>query len=555
MNKYLLHIVLFFCITQQLYSQEDGVVAFNIPVRNSLKFNRQFINPTFSFVREQNKYISLYNKREWVQFDNAPQTYLISYSGRFQENIGAGISLFQQDYGVLSTFGGVLNFAYNAILNRESNLTFGTNLAFYKSGLNTGNVIVYSEDASLDNFPSNSIITINPGINYGTEFLDFGISVKNLVSYNLTTSKMIEEDPEQGIQGHIMYTGYMNSRGFFDESKFTGLISSEFRKDQTVVSGMVMLMVPKGIWAQAGYNSLYALSAGVGLNVSEQIAFEYNYEKGVGGFSTFGSSHAVTLAYKFKNNNRFDYSGDDDEEALLMSSNKKRKTVAKKRKPVSTKPRKKADPVVAKEEAQAKQAEAARVKTAQEEQAKIAEVAKVKAEEEAQAKLAEESREKAAQEEQARIAEAARVKAEEEAQAKLAEESREKAALQEQAKIAEAAAKEKGEEEAQAKLAEEARAKAAQKEQARIAEAARIKAEEEAQEKLAEEARVKSEQVEQARIAEVARLKAEEEAQAKLAEEARVKAALEEQAKIAEVAKAKLAEESREKAAQEEQAR
>ena len=128
MKKYLLHIVLFFCMTQQLYSQEDGVVAFKIPVRNSLKFNRHFINPTFSFVR--------------------------------------------------------------------------------------GNVITNFPDASLDNFPSNSIITINPGINYGTAFLDFGVSINNLVSYNLTTSKMIEDNPEQSVQGHIMYTGYLNSRGF-----------------------------------------------------------------------------------------------------------------------------------------------------------------------------------------------------------------------------------------------------------------------------------------------------------------------------------------------------
>ena len=81
MKKYLLHIVLFFCLTQQFYSQEDGIVAFNIPARNSLKFNKYIINPTFSFVREQNKYLSFTNKREWVQFDDAPQTYLFSYSG------------------------------------------------------------------------------------------------------------------------------------------------------------------------------------------------------------------------------------------------------------------------------------------------------------------------------------------------------------------------------------------------------------------------------------------------------------------------------------------
>ncbi|MEO8774223.1 MAG: type IX secretion system membrane protein PorP/SprF, partial [Gelidibacter sp.] len=90
-----------FCSVQLFYSQEDdGVVSLALPIRNSLTFNRYVINPTFSFVREQNKYISVYNKREWVQFEDAPQTYLLGYSGRFADNIGAGLGLFQQDYGV-----------------------------------------------------------------------------------------------------------------------------------------------------------------------------------------------------------------------------------------------------------------------------------------------------------------------------------------------------------------------------------------------------------------------------------------------------------------------
>ncbi|WP_396601280.1 PorP/SprF family type IX secretion system membrane protein [Algibacter sp. R77976] len=567
MKKYILHIVLFFCIAQQLYSQEDGVVAFNMPVRNSLKFNRQFINPTFSFVREQNKYISFNNKREWVQFDNAPQTYLFGYSGRFQENIGAGVSLYQQNYGVLSTFGGIVNFAYNAVLDRDSNLTFGTNLAFYKSGLNRGDVIIYSEDSSLDNVPSTSIITINPGVNYGTEFFDFGVSLKNIVSYNLTNASIIEDDPEKGIQAHIMYTGYMNNRGFFDESRFSGLISSEFRKDQTVVSGMVMLMVPKGVWAQAGYNSLYAMSVGIGLNISPQIALEYNYEKGVGGFSTFGNSHDITIAYKFKNDYQYDYSGDDDEESLLISSKNKNRRVVKRRKSSKSRTTKKIEPDVVEnidansdidaeaarikteEEAQVRLVEEARVKAVQAEQARVAEAARIKAEEEAQAKLAEEARIKAVQAEQARVAEAARIKSEEEAQAKLAEEARVKAVQAEQARVAETA-RIKSEEEAQTKLAEEARVKAVQAEQARVTEAARIKAEEEAQAKLAEEARVKAVQAEQARVAEAARIKAEEEAQAKLAEEARVKAVQEEQARVAEAARIKAEEEAQAKLAE-----
>ena len=487
MKKHLLHIVLFFCITQHLYSQEDGVVAFNIPVRNSLKFNRHIVNPTFSFVREQNKYISFNNKREWAQFDDAPQTYLFGYSGRFRENIGAGVSLFQQNYGVLTTFGGVLNFAYNAVLSRDSNLTFGVNLGFYKSGINEGSVITNFPDASLDNFPSNSIITINPGINYGTGFLDFGVSINNLVSYNLTTSNMIENNPEQSVQGHIMYTGYLNSRGFFDESRFSGLVRSEFQKDQTVISGIVMLMVPKGIWGQAGYNTLYGLSAGVGLNITSQIAIEYNYEKAMGDLSSFGNSHDITVAFKFNNRERYDYSGDDAEEALLISSNKKTGYAAKRRNSSKTQTRKKAKPVEAKiSEINSDEIVTAKVdnqtedelanKKILEEQAKLAEVERIKDEGEAKVKQEAEALLKEEQEEQARIAEAAIERAEEEAKAKQIEDARVKAQQEEQARIAEAA-----------RIEADKVAKAQQEEQTRIAETARVKAEEEKIEEEKEE--------------------------------------------------------------------
>ncbi|MCF7568027.1 PorP/SprF family type IX secretion system membrane protein [Sabulilitoribacter arenilitoris] len=418
MKKLLLHIVLFFCITQQFYSQEDGIVAFNIPTRNSLKFNKYTINPTFSFVREQNRYFSFYNKRQWVQFDDAPLTYLASYSGRFKENIGIGVGLFQQDYGVLTTFGGVLNFAYNAVLNTDSNLTFGMNFGFYKSGISEGRVITNFPDPSLQNISSNSIITINPGINYGTAFFDFGVSINNAVSYNLQTSEIIEDNPEQTIQGHIMYTGYVNSGGFFDESKFTGLLRSEFKKDQTIISGLVMLNVPKGIWAQAGYNSLYGVSGGLGINISAQIAIEYNYEKAIGDFSNFGNSHEITLAYKFKNSNRYSYSGDDNEQALLTTK-KRRKVLAKNNKTpkLSAEQRQ-----IAKQEAKARieaRRLAAQVKA--EERRQVSQQAKEKAKPEVQVKIPVEEAQKKAETQRLKQEEAAKIKAKAEEQTRIKE--------------------------------------------------------------------------------------------------------------------------------------
>lgn len=330
MKTQILVLLLCFCATQMFYSQdEDGVVSLNIPVRNSLTFNRYAINPTFSFVREQNKYISIYNKREWVQFDDAPLTYLASYTGRFAENIGGGIGVFQKNYGVLSTFGGILNFAYNTRLTRDNNLTFGLNVGAYKSGVNTGNVITNFDDPSLQNVPENFMITINPGINFGLEFLDFGVSFNNLVAYNFKSSTLVEENPESGIQAHIMYTGYMNSRGFFDESKFSGLIRSEFIKEETIVSALAMLTVPKGIWAQVGYNTVYGISGGLGLNITPQIAIEYNFENAIGDLTEFGSSHDITIAYRFKNNQSYYYSSGDEVSGLITKSSGRKSSKSK----------------------------------------------------------------------------------------------------------------------------------------------------------------------------------------------------------------------------------
>ena len=144
MKKYLLTILIIFCFVQMVFPQEDdGVVSLDLPIRNSLVFNRYDINPTFSFVREQNKYFNISNKKEWTQFENAPETYIASFSGRFSENVGAGLAVFQQNYGVLTTFGGLLNFAYNVKLNTDSNLTFGLNVGAYKSGINMSNVIIF----------------------------------------------------------------------------------------------------------------------------------------------------------------------------------------------------------------------------------------------------------------------------------------------------------------------------------------------------------------------------------------------------------------------------
>ncbi len=591
MKKILLFIAFFYGIHHELYAQavpaEDGVVSFSLPIRTSLKYNRFVVNPTFSFVREQSTIASIFSKRQWVQFDNAPTTYFASYSGRFLENEGIGLGVFKQNYGVLTTFGALANFAHNVVLEQDSNLTFGLNLSAYKSGLDAGKVIANGvADPSLNNIPSNFLLTVSPGINYGTTFFDFGLALNNIVSYNFSTSNMLQDDPEKAVQAHIMYTGYLDTYGFFDKSKFSTLVRSEFKKDKTVLSGLAMFSIPMGVWAQAGYNTLYGISAGIGMNITSSISIEYNFEKAMGGFDAFGSSHDIVLAYKFKNKTY--YYGDDEEEGALIKPSEAPS------KPSTTQPKQstllspvdKANLEAARKEAQAarEQMRLAKLKEIADAKAKAEADAKAKLTADAKAKADAEAQQKAALEKERlnkeRLAAEAKAKADAEAKAKaavptaaqkVAAEKARLAKLAADAKVkADAEAQEKAaevERQRQAKLAADAKAKAdaeaAQKaaaEKARLAKLAadaKVKADAEAQQKAAADAKAKAdaeaERLRQAKLAADAKAKADAEAQQKAAADAKAKADAEaerlRQAKLAADAKAKADAEAAQKAA------
>ena len=552
MKKLLLFIAFFYGMHHELYAQtEDGVVSFSLPIRTSLKYNRFVVNPTFSFVREQSTIASIFSKRQWVQFDNAPTTYFASYSGRFLENEGVGLGVFKQNYGVLTTFGALANFAHNVVLEQDSNLTFGLNLSAYKSGLDAGKVIANGvSDPSLNTIPSNFLLTVSPGINYGTTFFDFGLALNNIVSYNFSTSNMLQDDPEKAVQAHIMYTGYLDTYGFFDKSKFSTLVRSEFKKDKTVLSGLAMFSIPMGVWAQAGYNTLYGISAGIGMNITSSISIEYNFEKAMGGFDAFGSSHDIVLAYKFKNKTY--YYGDDEEEGALI------KPSEAPAKPSTTQPKQstllspvdKANLEAARKEAQAarEQMRLAKLKEIADAKAKAEADAKAKLTADAKAKADAEAQQKAALEKERlnkeRLAAEAKAKADAEAKAKAAAPTAAQKAAAEKARLAKLAAdaKVKADAEAQEKAAEVERQR-----QAKLAADAKAKADAEAAQKAAaEKARL-------AKLAADAKAKADAESQQKAAADAKAKADAEaerlRQEKLAADAKAKADAEAAQKAA------
>lgn len=302
-QKVVVFFLMIFSLTAVQSQEEDPFISFDIPAQNLLKFNRFLINPTFSTVREDNSYISLYHRNQWIQFDDSPEVYFASYSGRIGDRTGLGLGLYQQNLGVITNFGILANYAYGIKLSEKSNFTFGFNLSFFNSGVDNAELFPGMPDPALESIEDNSLLSFQPGFNLSFGSFDFGVFAEDLVDFNLRTSESVTDFSEKTFSGHLMYTKkFENTDGVLQNGRLAVLARARKQGErETNLSGSLILDAPKVGWLQAGYDDFFGVSAGIGFNLTKRLSLGYTIEKGLDdGIQNLGTTHEVTFAYSFQ---------------------------------------------------------------------------------------------------------------------------------------------------------------------------------------------------------------------------------------------------------------
>jgi len=245
------------------------------------------------------------HRNQSVQFKDNNQDYFLSYSGRINDRTGLGLSVFTQREGVLSNYGILANYAYGIKLSDKSNFTFGANVSYYKSGLDRNRVDATSDDPFINSFEDSDLISFQPGFNISYGKFDFGLFAENLFDYNLKASKSESEFKDKTFSGHLQYTyQFEKDNGILEEGRLMPLVRlRKAGEEELVLGGSLILDLPKLGWLQAGYDSFYGASAGVGFNLNKRISLGYTMEKGLSGsFNDFGTTHEISFAYSITPN-------------------------------------------------------------------------------------------------------------------------------------------------------------------------------------------------------------------------------------------------------------
>lgn len=315
-----------------LQAQDAPVLTFTIPTQNTLLLNRFMMNPTFSVVRENDSYLTLYHRNQWIQFDDSPELYMLSYSGKYGERAGVGIGIYQQNLGIITSFGGVGNYAYQIPIREKIKLTLGFNIAYYNSGVDRNRAVTNEPDPAIMALRNNSLLSIKPALNVTWGSFDFGIYAENFVDYDFKSSKMVQDYSQKTYTGHVMYHHDMqNQEGLFENGFFRLIARGKMNQtDDFVYGGSVITNFPNLGWVQAGIDDFYGVNIGVGAHFTKKLSLGYAYERVINdGLVNFGPTHEITLSYRF--------AGKENEENVQRKALPKKKTTVMAKKPKAIK--------------------------------------------------------------------------------------------------------------------------------------------------------------------------------------------------------------------------
>lgn len=303
-HNIILFIIALLVVAPLAHAQDGPILSLEIPSQNNLKFNRFLQNPTYSFVRETNTNAALYHRNQWISYNDSPKTYMLSYSGKFTERAGLGVALYQQNLGIITSFGAVANYAYNIKLDTDLNLTLGFNMAFYNSGVNRNKTVVSTADPRLYELENSTLFAIEPGINLNYKQFDLGLYAENLIDFDLKTTSLASEYVPKTFAAQLMYTWPLkHTETVLEDHQLQFQLRSRINDITHFGYGASAIYdAPKLGWLQTGYDDYYGFSAGLGVHITNRLSIGYTYEKTIkNNLDQFGASHEFNMAFAIKN--------------------------------------------------------------------------------------------------------------------------------------------------------------------------------------------------------------------------------------------------------------
>ncbi|MCV6629278.1 MAG: PorP/SprF family type IX secretion system membrane protein [Flavobacteriaceae bacterium] len=264
----------------KLWSQQSDVKRSDYwRQHNIIAFNKMVSNPTYTFIGNPQTEIALWGRLQWTGVTNAPKNFLLTYSGKFGSNSGAGIGVFQSNNGLFVDTGLLVNYAYGIQLSQNMYLSFGANLAGLKSGIDSNKIVSPEEDLVLAAIEDDFGLLLMPGLQLQWGNFEVGVLSENLISYSFTHSHTDTDLANKIYRAHIGYKQQISDNNWGSPSSLYAQLYTKSIPDIDLRYGAnFMYQLDKFGYVQVGYNSYYGMSGGLGVKVTDNILLGFTIE-------------------------------------------------------------------------------------------------------------------------------------------------------------------------------------------------------------------------------------------------------------------------------------
>jgi len=230
--------------------------------QNITEYNSSLLNPAYALDRNNAPSVALWARWQWQTYDADPTSLFFNYTGKLNDFSALGGAFFQNNTGIFINTGGAVNYAFAIDFSPRVRLGIGLNLFAFQQKLADDR---FFQPNPIQTEPTNDfVLQMAPGINLRVDKFNIGFVSENMFDYNFSTSERNTSPSERmffGLASYDIPVELLNSDG---NSYLRPALYFRSIPGFDTQFGLNTILSTQKFWAQAGYNSFYGISGGVG---------------------------------------------------------------------------------------------------------------------------------------------------------------------------------------------------------------------------------------------------------------------------------------------------
>jgi type IX secretion system PorP/SprF family membrane protein len=247
-----------------------------------------------------NQEIKLHHRSQWVGFENAPKSNILSFNASIKDNIGLGGSVYYDSQVTTKNFGANLMYSYHLLFNKF-NISLGASAGIQQYQFNTSKLTPFDE---YDPLITGEVVRTNwiPNLGGGVFMYNWNYYLGSSFSYYIPTK--FSEDIDGKTSPAFCYY-FMGGYNFHLSKDFT-LLGQAFLAGQPTNTQFELGI--KGQYLEsfilgAAYRPNDAVVLSTGIKIFKSILFVYSYDFVISNLRNYNSgSHEIVISYEFNRN-------------------------------------------------------------------------------------------------------------------------------------------------------------------------------------------------------------------------------------------------------------